>query len=70
MVNQFLKTNMPCKEWLTHNSPGTESEKKTQSPTLKKVNLTPRKIYFEIETSGRNHNQGTLWIFNSMPLYG
>ena len=44
-------------------------EKKIQSPTLKKVNIPPGKIYFEIETPGKNHNQGTPWIFMFIPLY-
>ena len=41
-----------------------------ESAALKKVNsanLLPGKIYLEIEIPGKNHNQGTSWIFTSIP---
>ena len=34
------------------------------------ADLPPGKIYLGTETPGKNHNQGTPWIFTSIPLYG
>ena len=31
------------------------------------VDLPPGKIYLETETPGKNQNQGTPWIFTSIP---
>ena len=48
-------------------------KKNFQSHTRKKsnsVDLPPVKIYLEIETPGKNHNQRIPWIFTSIPLYG
>ena len=32
------------------------------------ANLPSGEIYLEIETPGKSHNQGTPWIFVSVPL--
>ena len=44
--------------------------KKNQSPTLKKVivQMQPLEKYTLRETPGKNHNQGTPWIFTSISL--
>ena len=34
------------------------------------TNLPPGKIYLETEPPGKRRNQGTPWIFTSIPLHG
>ena len=70
----FLKTNTPWEEslfdseilwnWIRQFNPFEKMIHEKGS-----ANLPSGEIYLEIETPGKSHNQGTAWIFKSIPLF-